>query len=96
MFVWGIIVFLGLWLVFSDLKPITRARLAGNPMLVHVIVIGSGLWIHGGSADGAMAAIVSGVFSALYFKCSRHFYGYIKRGIWHPGMWRIQDPRRTA
>jgi hypothetical protein len=62
---WGVVVFIGLWLVFRDVNPVTKAKLLGNPMLIHVIVIGSGLWIHGGSADGAMAAIVSGVFSAL-------------------------------
>lgn len=93
MFLWGLIVFIGLWLVFSDLKPITKAKLAGNPMLVHLIVIGSGLWIHGGSANGAMAAIVSGVFSALYFKGVRYYSGYIRRNVWYPGMFRKHDPR---
>jgi hypothetical protein len=68
MFTWGLIVFLGLWLVLRDVNPVTKAKLMGNPMIVHVIVIGSGLWIHGGSADGAMAAVVSGVFSALYVR----------------------------
>ncbi len=65
---WGLIVFVGLWLLLADLTPVRRAQLMGNPWLIHVIVIGSGLCIHGGSADGAMAAIVSGVFSALYVR----------------------------
>jgi hypothetical protein len=56
---WGIVIFIGLWLVLRDVNAVTKAKLMGNPMLIHVIVIGSGLWIHGGSADGAMAAIVS-------------------------------------
>jgi hypothetical protein len=93
MFGWGVTVFLGLILIFWDLKPATRARLSGNPMLVHAIVIGSGLVIHGGSAEGAMAAIVSGIFSALYFRGARYMYGYLKRGVWHPGVFRLHDPR---
>jgi len=60
MFAWGVIVFVGLWLILADVKPVTKAKLMGNPLLIHAIVIGSGLAIHGGSADGAMAAIVSG------------------------------------
>jgi hypothetical protein len=93
MFGWGIAVFIGLWLVLSDLKPVTKARLMGNPMLIHAVVLGSGFWIHGGSAQGAMAAVMSGVFSALYVKINRKMYGYIKKDVWYPGAIRQRDPR---
>jgi hypothetical protein len=93
MFGWGIAVFIGLVLIFWDLKPITRARLMGSPLIIHVIVIGSGLLIHGGSAQGAMAAIMSGVFSALYVRIARRLYGFIKAGTWYPGALRYNDPR---
>ncbi len=93
MFTWGIVVFIGLVLVFWDLNPVTKAKLMGNPLIIHVIVIGSGLWIHGGSAAGAMAAITSGVFSAMYVRYQRKINGYIKGGAWHPGSYRTQDPR---
>lgn len=96
MFTWGIIVFIGLWLVFADLKPVTKARLYGSPFIIHAVVIGSGLIIHGGSADGAMAAIVSGCFSALYVRFSRRWYGYIKNNVWYPGVLRRDDPREPA
>ena len=90
---WGVIVFIGLWLLFADLKPVTRAKMLGNPWLIHFVVIGSGLLIHGGSSNGAMAAIVSGCFSALYVRFSRKIHGYIKGGVWHPGSFRRTDPR---
>ena len=93
MFTWGVIVFVGLWLIFRDVAPVKKAKLMGSPMLIHIIVIGSGLWIHGGSADGAMAAIVSGAFSALYVRWHQRWYGYIRRGAWHPGIFRAVDPR---
>ena len=93
MFTWGLIVFIGLWLVLRDVKPVAQAKLMGNPLLIHVVVIGSGLLIHGGSADGAMAAIVSGVFSALYVRWQQRWYGYIRRGVWYPGVFRAVDPR---
>jgi hypothetical protein len=93
MLTWGLVVFIGLWLILRDVNAVTRAKLMGNPMLIHVIVIGSGLAIHGGSADGAMAAIVSGVFSALYVRGQQRWNGYIRRGIWHPGILRTVDPR---
>jgi hypothetical protein len=94
MFTWGLTVFLGLWLVLRDVNRVTKAKLMGNPMLIHVIVIGSGLWIHGGSADGAMAAVVSGVFSALYVRIHQRWYGYIRRNQWHPGVLCARDPRQ--
>ena len=96
MLTWGLIVFIGLWLILRDVNPITRAKLMGSPMIIHVIVIGSGLAIHGGSADGAMAAIVSGVFSALYVRYQQRMYGYIRRGVFHPGVFRAVDPRGGA
>lgn len=96
MFIWGLIVFIGLWLVFSDLKPVHRAKLMGNPFMIHAIVLGTGFWLHGGSANGAMAAVVSGVFSALYVRLQRRMFGYIKRGQWYPGRFRTEDPRRIA
>ena len=93
MFTWGLTVSLGLWLIFRDVDRVKKAKLMGSPMIIHIIVIGSGLWIHGGSADGAMAAIVSGIFSALYVRYQQRFYGYIRRGVWYPGIFRAVDPR---
>ena len=93
MFIWGLIVFVGLWLILGDVNPVTKAKLMGRPMIVHAIVIGSGLAIHGGSADGAMAAIVSGVCSAVYVRFQQRMYGYIRGHEWFPGTLRRTDPR---
>ena len=93
MFTWGLIVFVGLWLILADIGAVRKAKLMGSPLLVHVIVIGSGLLIHGGSADGAMAAIVSGVFSALYVRWQQRLFGYIRKNVWYPGVFRARDPR---
>jgi len=93
MFTWGLIVFAGLWLILADIGAVRKAKLMGNPLLVHVIVIGSGLLIHGGSADGAMAAIVSGVMSALYVRWQQRLFGYIRKNQWYPGVFRARDPR---
>ena len=96
MLTWGLVVFIGLWLILADVKPVTKAKLMGNPMLIHIIVIGSGLAIHGGSADGAMAAIISGVFSALYVRYQQRMYGFIRRSQWFPGVLRRCDPRAQS
>ena len=96
MFTWGVIVFVGLWLILADVKPVPKAKLMGNPLLIHLIVIGSGLAIHGGSADGAMAAIVSGCISAVYVRMQQRLKGYIRGGVWHPGVFRRTDPRITT
>ena len=93
MFTWGVIVFIGLWLILADIGAVRKAKLMGNPIMVHVIVIGSGLLIHGGSADGAMAAIVSGVFSALYVRWQQRWYGFIRKNVLPPGVFRTRDPR---
>jgi hypothetical protein len=96
MLTWGLAVYIGLWLVFTHLHPVTAARWMGHPLLVDLIVIGSGLAIHGGSADGAMAAIVSGIFAALYTTWYRRTRGYIHGGKFYPGVFRTPDPRRIA
>lgn len=96
MFTWGIVIFIGLWLVLSDVNPVTKAKLMGNPFLIHALVLGSGFILHGGSAAGAMGAVVSGVFSAIYVRMQRRMYGYIKSGVWHPGTLRKLDPRKEA
>ena len=93
---WGLIVAIGLWLILADVNPVTRAKLMGNPLLIHAVVIGSGLAIHGGSADGAMAAIVSGCISAIYVRFQRRWNGYIRGGIWYPGVLRGRDPRSST
>ena len=93
MFTWGLIVFIGLWLILADIGAVRKAKLMGNPIMVHVIVIGSGLLIHGGSADGAMAAIVSGVISALYVRWQQKMHGFIRKNQWYPGVFRTRDPR---
>jgi hypothetical protein len=95
MLVWGLVVFVGLWLILKDIDAVAKAKLMGQPLLIHALVIGSGLWIHGGSADGAMAAIVSGVCSALYVRWQRRWYGFIRRNEWHPGVLRFRDPRSS-
>jgi len=96
MLAWGLVVFIGLVMIFWDLNPVTKARLMGSPLIIHIVVIGSGLMIHGGSADGAMAAISSGVFSALYVRYQRRMNGYIKGGAWYPGAMKTRDPRTAA
>ena len=96
MLTWGAIIFVGLWLVLRDVDQVAKARLMGSPLLIHVIVNGSGLAIHGGSADGAMAAIVSGICSALYVRWQRRMHGFIRRNQWHPGVLCARDPRSTS
>ena len=47
MFAWRAIIFAGLWLVLRDVNPVAKAKLMGQPLLIHaLVVIGSGLWIH--------------------------------------------------
>lgn len=96
MIFWGFVVWLGIWVILRDFKPVTRAKLMGNPLLMHVIVMGSGMWLHGGSAQGAMAAIFSGVVSAVYVAYQRKMNGYIKGGRWYPGVNNRTDPRKTT
>lgn len=93
MLTWGFVVWIAIWLILRDMHPVTKAKLMGQPMLMHVLVMGSGLWIHGGSAQGAMAAVLSGVISGLYVSYNRKMYGYIKNKRWFPGINRQLDPR---
>jgi hypothetical protein len=52
MFTWGLIVFVGLWLILRDINPITRAKLMGPPLIIRIVVIGSGLAIPSPACSG--------------------------------------------
>jgi hypothetical protein len=43
-----------------------------------------------------MAAIVSGICSALYVRWQRRMHGFIRRNQWHPGVLCARDPRSTS
>ncbi len=43
MFTWGVIVWVGLWLILADLGAVRKAKLMGNPILMHVLVIDGGV-----------------------------------------------------
>ena len=36
---WGLIVFIGLWLILRDTHIVTKAKLIGQPILIHIVII---------------------------------------------------------
>ena len=38
MFTWGLIVYVGLWLILADVGAVRKAKLMGNPIMVHAVM----------------------------------------------------------
>ena len=88
----GILIWLGFVVIFAKLKLKTKLKWLAHPVVVDVAVMGIAFWMHGSNTYmGGMAATVAGILTALSTTFARNMFGYIKSGIYYPGMIRY-DP----
>ena len=73
----GVIVFVGLLLMFIKLRWETRLRLFGKPLLLDIVVSVVTLIIHYGTFSGVMAATVAGLMTSGFTSAGRKFFGHI-------------------
>ena len=86
----GVIIFLGLLLLFVKLPRRTALRLLGYPLTLDLIVSAVALAIHWGTFSGVMAAAVAGLMTSGFSAAGRWLFGWIdRRGLYHRGVFAL-------
>ena len=83
----GIIIFMGLILLFWKLPKHWRFRLLGMPLALDITVSVLAYIIHWGTFSGVMAAAVAGLMCSAFTSIGRKLFGYIdSKRVYHPGI----------
>ena len=88
----GIIVFVGLLLLFIKLPRIFALQLLGYPLALDVAVSVIAYALHWGSFTGVMAAAVAGLMCSGFTAVGRWAIGYKKGGRIIPGVFTRVSP----
>lgn len=81
----GVIIFVGLLLLFAKLPHHWRMRLLGMPLMMDLTVSAAGYILHWGTFSGVMAAAVAGLMCSGFTMLGRSLYGYQDRSGTHYG-----------
>lgn len=81
----GIIITVGLILLFMKLPKRTALWWLGKPLTVDIIVSALVYALHWGTFTGVMAAAFAGMMCSIFTSCGRWLFGYIDRQGFHPG-----------
>lgn len=87
----GIVVGLGLLVMFAKLGWQGRMRLLSNPLAADVAIFVLLTLTHWGTFSGVMVAAVGALFCSVMLSIGRYVYGYVERGIYHPGLFNVED-----
>jgi hypothetical protein len=82
----GVIIFVGLLLLFIKLPRRQALRLLGRPLLLDVTVSILTLALHWGTFTGVMAAAVAGLMCSGFTAAGRWLFGWIDRSGYHRGI----------
>ena len=82
----GIIVGIGLLVMFAKLSWRNRMRLLSNPLLVDVFVFVFLTVIHWGTFSGLMVAAIGALFCSLTLSVGRWLFGYVEAKRYKPGI----------
>jgi nucleoside permease NupC len=86
----GVIIFVGLLLLFVKLPRRISLRLFGYPLALDVAVAILAYALHWGTFSGVMAAAVAGLMASGFTAAGRYFFGHIKGGVHHPGVFPVR------
>ncbi len=83
----GVIIFIGLLLLFIKLPRRTALRLLGYPLTLDLVVSAVAYTLHWGTFSGVMAAAVAGLMCSGFTTTIRWLFGWIdRRGLYHRGV----------
>ncbi len=86
----GVIIFIGLLLLFIKLPRRTALKLLGYPLTLDLIVSGFAYAMHWGTFSGVMAAAVAGLMCSGFTSGARWLFGWIDSRGYHRGVIAIQ------
>jgi hypothetical protein len=82
----GVIIFVGLLLLFIKLPRLLALRLLGQPLALDLVVSIAAYILHWGTFSGVMAAAVAGLMCSGFTAVGRWAIGYSKGGRVIPGV----------
>ena len=85
----GIIIFLGLLLLFIKLPKRMALRLLNYPLALDLVVSLAAYALHWGTFTGVMAAAVAGLMCSGFTSSARWLFGYIADNQYLPGRIRL-------
>lgn len=91
----GIIIFVGLLLIFIKLPPKTSLRLLGRPLWLDLGVSVTAYMLHWGTFTGVMAAAVAGLMCSGFTSGGRKVFGYIVKDVYYPGLITVSTAKLT-
>lgn len=87
----GVIVALGLILIFFKLSWRMRLRMLGFPLAMDLSVFVLLNWIHWGTFSGLMVAATGALVCSALISIGRKVYGYIRYGMYFPGRINVHE-----
>lgn len=87
----GVVVGLGLLVMFAKLSWAWRMRLLSNPLAVDCLVFALLTTIHWGTFSGVMVAAVGALFCSVVLSLGRYVYGYVEDGQYHSGLFDVRS-----
>lgn len=82
----GVIIFIGLLLLFIKLPRYAALRLLAYPLVLDLIVSILAYILHWGTFTGVMAAAVAGLMASGLTSTGRWLFGYIEHGQYQRGV----------
>ncbi len=86
----GVIIFVGLLLLFIKLPRRLALRLFGYPLALDLVVAALAYALHWGTFSGVMAAAVAGLMCSGFTLVGRHFFGYLQGSVYYPGRFSVR------
>lgn len=81
----GIVVALGLLVMFAKLSPRNRLRMLSYPLVMDLLVFITLCFLHWGTFSGVMVATVGALFCSIVLAGLRAVYGHLENGKHVPG-----------
>lgn len=87
----GLIVGLGLLVMFAKLGWQGRMRLLSNPLAADIAIFLLLTVLHWGTFSGVMVATVGALFCSIVLSIGRWVFGYVEHGRYVPGVFNVED-----
>lgn len=87
----GIVVGLGLLVMFWKMNWRWRMRLLSNPLAVDIIIFVTLSATHWGTFSGLMVAAVGALFCSIVLSLGRVIFGHVEHGRYVPGTVNVED-----
>ena len=87
----GLVVGIGLIMMFAKLGWRNRMRLLSNPLAVDIVIFITLNVLHWGTFSGLMVAAVGALFCSLTLSLGRWVFGYVEDRRYVPGVVNVRD-----